>query len=158
MVEETPSSLVPVTTASWLAERVNTNPESVYDMIRKAEDWVKELKETARQSIIKRMVDDKTLELAGDGYVVSCKKQSGNIRPEAIRVLFITLGLDHKIIVYPVTVYEVLPNAKITLQMMIDQKVITQAQYDVCFDKPKHVVSVKAKSMKSIDGNTYEEG
>lgn len=153
-----PSSLIPVTTASWLAGQVHTNPESVYDIIKKAEEWIKELKETARQAIIKRMpVGAKSLDLETDGYVVNCKKNSGKAKPAAIREMLMLSGLDPKKVVYPLPVeYDILPNGKETLAFMLAEKVLTQEQYDSCFTASNHTVSIKAKSSKTIDLNTYE--
>lgn len=153
-------SIVPVSSAVKLAKMAVETPELIYDAVVKAEKYLKEMKETARQTIIKRMVSGQgVLEIETDNYTVNCTKKNGNIQPDAIRVMLMAAGLDPKLVVYPKpTEYEALPNARLTLQAMLEQKVITQAQFDLCFKESSHVVTIKPKSAKTITLNLNEEG
>ena len=159
MSDERPSSLVTISAAQWLASKVNTEPEHVYNMLKEAEDWLEELKKKARDTIIKRMpVGAKSADFDSDDYTVNCSVKNGNIQPDAIHRLLTEVGIEPSLVVFKKPVaYESLPTARLTLDLLVKDGKITQAQHDKCFKPDSHVVTVKPKSARTITLLAHEE-
>lgn len=150
MSDKEPVSIVPVSVASQIAELAVTNPEAVYDKLAKAEKWIKEIKESARQVIISRMTEAPKLEIETNTYTIQALRNRPQLKADKIRAVLAAKGINSDTVVYKTTVYEALPNARDTLDTMLKSKLITQGEYDLMFEAPKVTVSVKQKSAKNI--------
>jgi len=144
-----PTSIVPTSIAAQLAALATTAPEAIYDQLAKAEKWLKEIKETARQTIINRMAGADRLTLETDNYAIHAVKNKAKLNVERIHAILVEKGITVNTILFKTVVFEPLPTARDSIEILLKSKLITKEEYDTMFDKAITTVSVKAKSAKS---------
>jgi hypothetical protein len=146
------NSIISTSKASQLAELCINNPESIYDQIVRAEKWIKELKDIARDSIIARMPETAiTNDIETNNYTVHTNKNKAKLKPEVIHKALMAIGLDPYLVVYKLPVeHDALPNARDTLEIMRKSGVIPQSVYDTFFAEPGYTVTIKPKNAKTI--------
>lgn len=141
------TDIVPIGIAQQLAKEVIDNPEGIYDVIQRGEKWLKELREKARQELIKRA--DANLDVTPfetENYTVNCTRTKPSLLPDVIYATFMAKKLDPKLVVFPKPIeYEALPTARDSLKVLLASKILTQTEYDSMFDKIGYVVKVKPK-------------
>lgn len=142
-------SIIPVDVASSIANLAQSNPEQVYDKLKKAEDWIKEIKGIARNSIISKMNGGKRLDIDAGDYKITATAAKPKIKIKVCQQVLAKIGVDKALVMYPVTEFEPLPNAHDTLAKMLEAKLMTQQEYDSMFDEP--IVTVKTKNINSVD-------
>jgi hypothetical protein len=149
------SSIIPMESAQRIAALCISNPESIYEALVKAEKWVKELKEKARDAVIARMPEDAAAyDLETDNYTVHTTKNKLKMKPMVIHAALVSLGLDPMTVVYRLPVeYDVLPNGRDVLEMMFKQGIIPKSIYDTCFAAAGYTVTVKPKSARTLAEN-----
>lgn len=139
-------SLVPLEAAQRIANLAHTNPELVYKQIKQAEDWLEEMKQIARKSVISRMNGEKKIEIDADTYKITATASKPKIKVKVLMATLAAKQIDKALLVYPLPIeYDLLPNCHELLKKMFETKMFTQAEYDSFFEVPSVTVKVVDK-------------
>ena len=145
-------ALMSVSAQQYIMKKATEAPEDIYATIKAAEDWLEELKDIARKALNAKIPPNTTTyDFDTPNNTINVTRNRGKFKPEVVHEMLTRLKIDTAKITYEKPKqYGTTPEAFDLLSVYLHNKVITQAQFDSCFEKGNFTVKVKPKSNLAI--------
>lgn len=158
--EKQPSALMSIDAQQYIMKKAVEEPESIYATIKAAETWLEELKEIARKNLKAKMPEGSTKhDFNTPENVINIKCNRGKFKPNVVHETLTKLKIPTDTITFEKPKqYGVKPEAFDILSQYLQDKIITQAQFDSFFEAGNFTVTVHPKSNMAIAVNRMESG
>ena len=154
------TALMSIDAQQYIMRKATEAPEDIYATIKAAEEWLKELKELARNTLDAKMPTNvTTYDFDTALNVINVTRNRGKFKPNVVHETLTRLKIDTSSITYEKPKqYGCKPEAFDILTAYLREGVLTKTQYDSMFEEGNFTVKVKPKSHLTIAVNRLESG
>ncbi len=151
-------ALMSVSAQQFIMQKAIEAPEDIYAVIKAAEDWLKELKDIARENLNKRIPEEQTVhDFNTPTHIINVTRNRGKFKPEVVHATLTTLKIDTNKITYEKpTQYGCTKEAYDILESYLKQNILTKQQFDSFFEEANFTVKVKPKSNLTVALNASQ--